>query len=597
MAEQLALLVAAGFPLLLLIPFAIFRWRYLRVIERTIYQGPQADHTLPSARSVAGASVVFDEGEAAPQLSAPAQAALAGAGAAHRRRRRAFLAASILFAIVSAVIVWRGQVAAGVGYRAAFALAYFSTLPSFYIATLFSRSRRHRWWAPTLTCFAAAYPMLVGPLRVPARAATDVMMSGATFVGPALVCIALMSLRSIRTLLAGYVSVVTTLIMLAWAAQIRLGALNLEGSGGVNPRSIAAGMFAACLGVAIAIAAIRRSAVARAAGLLAGVFALGTVGAFWTPGVATAMVAGVGFNGLLTLIMWSTFGVLLRLKSRGYLPDEVLHVVLCWVVLTVFVATFAGTELNDAALLLVPVTLSSVVLGLALLHARRGVTLDAPKRMILLRVFGERRTRHRLLDTLDDTWRYVGSVEVVVGTDVAIRTLDAAALQDFVVGRIDRQIITSETTIARRIAPSAPSRALDGRYAVREYLCLGTAWQQAVSALVSVGDVVLMDLRGFQRVNVGAAFELALVAQRVSPDRIVLLIDDATDMALAGTIVEDAWLKSSFDSTSGGTVQRRLSVVRCASSGDISPAIRRIFGAAFGSRGVGLPSSAPTRQV
>jgi len=35
--------------------------------------------------------------------------------------------------------------------------------------------------------------------------------------------------------------------------------------------------------------------------------------------------------------------------------------------LTVFVATFAGTELNDAALLLVPVTLSSVVLGLALL--------------------------------------------------------------------------------------------------------------------------------------------------------------------------------------------------------------------------------------
>jgi hypothetical protein len=72
-----------------------------------------------------------------------------------------------------------------------------------------------------------------------------------------------------------------------------------------------------------------------------------------------------------------------------------------------------------AASLIAYVVLLHAVLSKAW-KACSGVEL---KRLLLLRVFGSADKRERLLDALDDTWRRVGRIDLIAGTDLAMRTL------------------------------------------------------------------------------------------------------------------------------------------------------------------------------
>src|SRR5262249_12090313 len=161
-------------------------------------------------------------------------------------------------------------------------------------------------------------------------------------------------------------------------------------------------------------------------------------------------------------------------------------------------------------MLLVPFALATVLLFSALHRQRGRAAAMVPKRLMLLRTFGHGALRRRLLHTLDETWRYVGSIDLVVGVDVAAATIDALALEDFLVGRIDRQFIRSVGDLSERLQRPIGPRAINGRYPLNDLHCSSGVWRDVVARLVVDADVILLDLRGFQATNRGASFELAL---------------------------------------------------------------------------------------
>src|SRR5688572_28303842 len=57
------------------------------------------------------------------------------------------------------------------------------------------------------------------------------------------------------------------------------------------------------------------------------------------------------------------------------------------------------------------------------------VLARTPKRLLLLRTFNQPAARGQLLNVLDDSWRRVGRIDLVVGTDLAIRTLGPLVLE------------------------------------------------------------------------------------------------------------------------------------------------------------------------
>jgi hypothetical protein len=252
----------------------------------------------------------------------------------------------------------------------------------------------------------------------------------------------------------------------------------------------------------------------------------------------------------------------LRLKASGRLPDVILHFSFCWLVLTAFVPVLANSPLWPPWFIL-PFGAYISVLSLFLSQRSRRASAASARRLLLLRVFEQARRSRRLLDLLDEGWRRVGRVDLVVGVDFADRTLSPAALENFLLGRVHRQFVRDETESVERVATLSSRLALDGRYPLNELHCLPHIWPHVVTQLARTCDVVLMDLRGLRRSNAGALFELALIIDCVALDRIVLLVDGRTDEAALSETAQRAWARLAEHSPNAGRRTSCLSLLRC----------------------------------
>jgi hypothetical protein len=197
----------------------------------------------------------------------------------------------------------------------------------------------------------------------------------------------------------------------------------------------------------------------------------------------------------------------------------------------------------------------------------------------------------RLLDALDDSWRRHGSLDLVVWMDLALSTLNALTIENFLVGRVDRQFLRDEADARTRLPQLPDAIALDGRYPMNELHCQSGIWQEVVARLARESDVVLMDLRGFQQSNEGVIAELSLVVRHVRLSRIVLLTDARTDERLLADVVQNAWHALPPDSPNANASDlAQLQVVRSSASWSVTAraVARQVFTAGFGETPVQL---------
>jgi hypothetical protein len=183
------------------------------------------------------------------------------------------------------------------------------------------------------------------------------------------------------------------------------------------------------------------------------------------------------------------------------------------------------------------------------------------KRLLLLRVFGEADKRESLLDALDDTWRRLGRIDLLAGTDLATRTMSSLMLEAFLLRRADDQFLKTDKDVNRRLERLHSQLEGDARFPINGIYCYATAWQPAVANLAAKSDAVLMDLRGFRRTNEGCVFELTWVVQRILPSRVVILVDSTSDIQTMEEIAQAAWAQRRYDYLESSHVKSELTVL------------------------------------
>jgi hypothetical protein len=187
-------------------------------------------------------------------------------------------------------------------------------------------------------------------------------------------------------------------------------------------------------------------------------------------------------------------------------------------------------------------------ISVALALSRLPKQLDAPaKRLLLLRVFGYQARTETLFDRVAQQWRFHGPVQLIAGVDLAMRTIDPGDMLAFVSGRLDERYIATPDDVSPRLAGLDMQRDPDGRFRVNEVYCRDEAWRTALKALLDMTDTVLMDLRNFSAVNAGCAFELEQIVFRLSPEKIVLIYDQTTDLRLLSEFLRDGWERAGHD--------------------------------------------------
>ncbi len=307
-----------------------------------------------------------------------------------------------------------------------------------------------------------------------------------------------------------------------------------------QPWLVLLGLFNLVLGVAGAWLLLRQRlwwvrAVAIAAGVLAAILLRLDLRLHNLP-TAVKFVCFVLLSVVPILVIWMIFKGLVRLGERRFLTVELVQVHLCWLSITLYYAwTTVGTHTfytNRIAVrwgVFVALALFMVTLHLLLNRVAAAETQGPVKRLLLLRVFGKPNEREDLLEDLDDTWRRIGAVDLLAGSDLASRTLEQRMLETFLLRGREDQFLLDAAQLDERVKRRRSTFEADARYPVDAFFCHQSIWWDAFTRLAESTDVVLMDVRGFTTANEGCVRELEyLLKHRGTP--LVMVSDAYSDL-------------------------------------------------------------------
>ena len=258
---------------------------------------------------------------------------------------------------------------------------------------------------------------------------------------------------------------------------------------------------------------------------------------------ATPLVFKLGLHGMFMLIAlpagwlaWKRLHQVARDYEGKRFSDAQLLARTWWVILVATVGLEMITAGSQPWLTLA--TCAAVVLAFGpvnrmLLRCTRP-DADRPlaRTLLLLRVFGFTARTERLFDRIGARWRLFGPVTMIAAPDVAARTIDPGDYLRWLTGRVDESFVTARDDLDAKLVALDMAPDPDGRYRVNEFCCRDNTWQATVVELMQRADAVVMDLRGVTREQHGCEFELQQLAQRLPPERLVLVADAATDRAL-----------------------------------------------------------------
>jgi len=267
---------------------------------------------------------------------------------------------------------------------------------------------------------------------------------------------------------------------------------------------------------------------------------------------AVAIGSGVGMGG--TAVFWATMVLGFLVFAFG-----------AWLVLKWLGARYAAKRLSDemltldAMMLLFGVTHSIglvfehwtwIASGLVAFIAYKAAAaagyrwlpkVDAPKRLLLLRVFALGARSEPLFDAIRKRWLRGGSIAMIAGPDLVTSAVEPDEFLGFLSGDLGRTFVAGEANLAARIAVMDRKPDPDGRFRVAEFFCRADTWQATMQRLVAESDAVLMDLRSFSASNQGCIFELGRLLDAIDLRRVVFVIDRSTDRAFLETTLSQLW--------------------------------------------------------
>ncbi|MGH1488481.1 MAG: hypothetical protein ACRBK7_03670 [Acidimicrobiales bacterium] len=284
--------------------------------------------------------------------------------------------------------------------------------------------------------------------------------------------------------------------------------------------------------------------------------------------VDVAVTLGVGAWSVLTVfalvgfVAFGAIGWVLATRSgsgasRRFLSKEGVVIDIVWVLQSLLLSVHLRAMPLAAVL---PLIAYKSVTTVGLMWLRQSLNQHPPQHLLLLRVFGDRDRSSRLLDDLRNYWSYLGTIRLISAPDLASHVIDHRTVLLFVSGRLRSLFLRNTDDLQRRLAEVDDQRQSDGRYRLEPLYCQGDVWRQAVQSLMTSAQLVLMDLRSFDRTRQGCIFEIDRLLDLVPTERIVLLVDQATDLDFLNEVLYTKWAR--LEPYSPNHTARRAQLVR-----------------------------------
>ena len=248
------------------------------------------------------------------------------------------------------------------------------------------------------------------------------------------------------------------------------------------------------------------------------------------PEIGSELIRATYFFVLLWILAQILIG-LSWLYENGYVSE--LSLLAFCTLLIISIIHLSDTEADIAT---IPALIGILILWLGFTVTAYAITLRAisvplssPRTLLMLRVFSKDSSTERLLDTIQNRWRYAGPVLQIGGPDLAKINIDPYEMMKFLTFRAYELFLPGEIsrTDIKKYLDLGPD--CEGRFRINEVFCFESAWRSTVESLIDISDVIFLDLRGFKRERAGVSYEMELLAQNNRLERVVIVGNNATD--------------------------------------------------------------------
>jgi hypothetical protein len=360
-------------------------------------------------------------------------------------------------------------------------------------------------------------------------------------------------------------------------------ALALTANAAPMPDGALLAIFMANVGATIVALVVRSRRIRAVAPLVGAFLSLFGVGLLFGMGLAAAMgrrtegAADVpggleSFVFLLLVIVlvaagpvagWLTLRWLAHWYAQKRTSDQAITMAAIWLIFAaVHATTFAYDDVRWMAIGLVAFAVFLAATTVGFRRVRRESGRRTGPRLLVLRVFALGRRSRRLFDHLATRWRFIGSVQLIAGPDLATSTVEPHEFMDFVRRRLGSRFLETGDSIDAALAELDVAPDHDGRFRITDFFCRDSAWRNVFGRLAARSDVVLMDLRGFSHGNSGCAYELGELLNVVPVERVAVVIDRFTDEAFLTRTVAAACARLAATSPNRHASAVRVQVFR-----------------------------------
>jgi hypothetical protein len=162
-------------------------------------------------------------------------------------------------------------------------------------------------------------------------------------------------------------------------------------------------------------------------------------------------------------------------------------------------------------------------------------------RLLVVQLFSLGKLSEALADTLGKSWRTVGSMQIIAGSELAKTTIAPHEFLNFVAGKLDPRFIDSWLTLDVLFGRMDLQPDKEGQFRVTEFFCHDDTWKMALARLTQGSDAVLMDLRSLSQANSASAAAIHELFNAVALARIVFAVNNRTDEAYLRQTMQEAW--------------------------------------------------------
>lgn len=166
------------------------------------------------------------------------------------------------------------------------------------------------------------------------------------------------------------------------------------------------------------------------------------------------------------------------------------------------------------------------------------IKLNSGHPLLVLRVFGHKKTANNIFDNVVQYWRATGPVFIISGYEVAMRTITPKTFYLFVRGQLHKIFFDLSKEVKNVIRKTILVPYEDSLYPVNDVYCHDNSWKNAFNGLLDMSSKVVLDMRHLAIDNEGLLYELKEVVSKKAVDDYIILTNGKRNYELLSNCID-----------------------------------------------------------